>query len=118
MAQIVSKRSSLGELRGKAAPKQRLIDQQIVSDCPGDLRSFDTVGQARTIEIRLADAENLRFSLQPAKRSAMQDSVAISLCRVSMILGGSRIFVVSTLQQKIIHGFLYAMQGPGAPYKS
>ena len=70
---------------------------------PGDLGSLDAVSQACAIKIRLSDAENLGFSLKPAKRRAVQNAVPVPFRRMPMILGRRRAFLVSTLQQKFVH---------------
>jgi len=61
------------------------------------------VRQPRSIEIRLADAKNLRFSLQPTKSRTVQNAIPVSLGCMPMIFGRRRLFEISTLQEKIIH---------------
>jgi hypothetical protein len=72
-------------------------------DRTGNLRDFDAVCQPCTVEVRLPDAENLRFPLKPSERCAMQDAVSISFRRMPMVLGRNRILSVSSLQQEFIH---------------
>ena len=61
------------------------------------------MGQARAIEIGLADAENLSFTLEPAKRGAVQYAVSIVLGRVPVVFAGRRRFRVLPLEQKVVH---------------
>jgi hypothetical protein len=67
MSQVVRQSGSFGQFRHKATLKERILEQLILCNGPGNLGDFDAVSKARAVKIRLADAENLRFPLQPAE---------------------------------------------------
>jgi hypothetical protein len=107
MSQIVGQSRSFRQFRREAMFEQRLLNEQIVGDCTGNLRRLNAVGKTRAIEIGLANTENLGFPLQPAKRSTMQDTIPVSFRRMPVILRGGRHIFVSPLQQKFIHERVY-----------
>jgi hypothetical protein len=97
VAQIVRQRRSLGKLRHKTVVQERLLEKQIVRDRAGNLRRFDAVSQARSIEVRLSYAKDLRFPLKPPERGAVQNAIPVSLGRMPMVFRGNRILVISPL---------------------
>jgi hypothetical protein len=103
MAKIVSQSSGFRKFRGETAAQLWLFDKQIVRNCAGDLRHFDTVGQPCAIKVRLPDTEDLRFPLQPAESRAVQNAVPVSFSSVPVIFGRSRAFLIPALEEEFIH---------------
>ena len=100
---VVRQGDGFSQLRREASMQQRLLNEQVVGNGPGDLGHFDAVGQAGPIKIRLADPENLGLSLEPAECRTVQDSIPISFGRMPVIPWGSRAFGITPLQQKLVH---------------
>ena len=97
VTEIMGEGGRFRQFRSQAVMQQGLLDEQIVRDCAGNLRDFDAVCQPCAIEIRLADAEDLRFPLEPPECRAVQNPVPVSFSRMTMVLGGSWNFLISTL---------------------
>ena len=77
MSQIMCQSCGFRQFRSQAVVEKRLLYQQVVSYCSGNLGYLDTVGQACAVEVRLPYTEDLGFSLKAAECSTMQDSVPI-----------------------------------------
>src|SRR5262245_59726161 len=72
MPEIVTERDGLGEF---------LVEPQHVRDGPRDLRHLERVREPGAIVIASWREEYLRLVFQPAKRLAVNDSIAIALKR-------------------------------------
>jgi hypothetical protein len=115
MAQIMRESGRFSQFRRETMIKKWVFHKQVVGDGPRDLRNLYTMRQACAVEIRLSDAENLSFSLKSAEGAAVQNAVPIPFRGMTVIFGGGRILMVSTLQQKIVHKRKPASAHPGAP---
>jgi hypothetical protein len=97
MTQIMGKSRRLSQFGGKTLSEEGLFYQQVLRNSPRDLSNFNAVGQPSAIKIRLPDSEDLCLPLQPAKGCAVKHAIPIPFCCMPVVLGRSRILVVSTL---------------------
>ena len=58
---------------------QRLVERQAGSQCSGDLRDLERVGQARDVVVAIGIDEDLRLVLQPSERLGVDDPIAVTL---------------------------------------
>ena len=72
MAEIVGQRQRLGEV---------LVDPKRAGDGAGDLRDFETMGEAGAVMIALVIDEHLGLIVEPAEGGRMQDAVAVARVR-------------------------------------
>ena len=72
MAEIVGERQRLGEV---------LVDAKRPRNGAGDLRDFETMGEARAVMIALVIDEHLGLVVEPPEGHRMQDAVAVARVR-------------------------------------
>jgi hypothetical protein len=101
---VVRQGDRLRQLGRQARRKALFLCQHIVRNASGDLGRFDAVSQARAIKIGLADAEDLRLSLQAAERRAVQDAVPVALGRMTVVAWSRRRLGMTSLEKERFHG--------------
>jgi hypothetical protein len=72
VAEVVRKRYRLAEI---------LVEAERAAERTGDLRGFDRMRQACSVVVAFMVDENLGLVLEPAKRRAVNDAIAIALER-------------------------------------
>ena len=69
--------------KGERLSKFR-VEAQGSGHCASNLRNLKRVGEPITKMIGIADGEDLRFGLQPAKRARMNHPIPVALERVAI----------------------------------
>jgi hypothetical protein len=89
MAEIVAEAGTFDEIGvDEAVITQHLaLLRQPGADAAADLSHLDAVREPRAVEIILAGQKHLRLALQPAKRAAVDDAVAVDLKRIAILAG-------------------------------